>query len=159
MSPTQTDARAAVGNSGSNIAIRLAAAGWDVSFVSLVGADRLGELVIADLRRWSVDTSAVVARAGYRTPAVYITVGGDAANSTISNRCPVCGAGRVPLQGPRLDELPNGCARRFGAADVVVFDLVDETALELARSVRARGGSVLYEASLPEATPARMLAT
>lgn len=143
-------ARAAVGNSGSNIAIRLSAAGWDVTFLALVGDDFYGRLAIDDLRRWGVDTSGVIARSGYPTPVVYIVLGTDGRDSHITNTCPRCGAERPQLQAPDLRELADRLVAVAAAGDIVVFDIVCPAALVLAQAVRQRGGRVFYEASLTE---------
>ena len=50
------DARASLGNSGGNIAIRLASLGWDVDLIALVGDDLGAEIVLNTLGAGGVRT-------------------------------------------------------------------------------------------------------
>lgn len=151
-------AHAAVGNSAANIAVRLAALGWDVDLVSLIGADPAGEYVLQDLRRWGVGTDGVVARPGYLTPRVFQVADGlDAGSASLLFTCPRCDRPRGHrLEVPELAELPAGLGQRVRAADVVLTDVAGATASEL--FARAPG-LTWYEASLQEASVADMTQT
>lgn len=153
-----TTARAAVGNSGANIAVRLAAAGFDVSFVCLIGDDRHGELVLADLERWGVATDGVVVRPGYATPVVYQVTAGDGSGAeSLSSSCPRCSRPRGHLlELPTPDEIPAVVWERASRADAVVTDIAGGTGTRLLEHAR---DIAWYEASLREATSADMTQT
>lgn len=147
--------RTAAGNSGSNIAVRLAALGWDAHLVALVGDDGLAPLVRADLESWGVDATGVISRAGYRTPRVFHVVSD--ADSHLLFECPRCGRPRGhTLDLPRPDELPAATWTAIERADALVVDIAQPLAIEAAR--RARAGLVWYEQSLAEASVAQMRA-
>jgi sugar/nucleoside kinase (ribokinase family) len=142
-------ATAAAGNSGSNIAIRLAAAGWDVVFVTSVGDDEAGDLVRRDCERWGVDTSGVVADEDYATPRVFIVSDGITASELLFH-CPRCGAPRSrPLRVPSAAQLTDRVLTRSSAADLIVVDVPGSGAVRIAR--QGRDALVWYEASLFEA--------
>lgn len=156
--PGSSTARAAVGNSAANIAVRLASLGWRVQMVSLVGRDHAAALVRQDLRRWGVHTDGIVGRAGYRTPRVFQVAGsaGGGADSLLL-ACPRCDRPRGHrLLVPTPDELPEAVWRDVEGADVVVADVAGDTAGRLFRQCT---GMRWYEASLREATESEIAAT
>jgi sugar/nucleoside kinase (ribokinase family) len=145
-------ANAAAGNSGSNIAIRLAAAGWEVAFVTTVGDDAAGDLVRRDCERWGVDTSGFVVDQDYPTPRVFIVSDGVTASELLF-RCPRCGSRRShPLRVPTADQLSDGVLARSSDAVLIVVDVPGSGAARIAR--QGRDALVWYEASLFEASPA-----
>lgn len=148
--PGATTASAAAGNSGANIAIRLAAAGWAVEMVSLIGADRAGDLVREDLERWGVRTTGLIARPGYRTPHVFQTYDpDDPSDSTLASACPHCRRPRGHLLAiPAPHEIGEPVRAWAAASDLIVVDVVGPTSVQLAV---ASPGVVWYEASLREA--------
>jgi sugar/nucleoside kinase (ribokinase family) len=150
-------ARAAVGNSGANVAVRLAAAGWDVDLVSLVGSDGAGRAIREDLERWGVDTTGLVVRSGYRSPRVFqVGDGTDRGAASISSTCPHCHRPRGHrLEVPRPDELPDPVRERARRADLVLADVADDVSIELAAHATGR---VWFEASLRESTVPAMRA-
>jgi fructokinase len=149
-------ARAAVGNSGANIAVRLAQAGLRTSFVCLIGADPIGDLVLDDLARWGVGTEWIVRRPDYRTPIVYqVTTGGGTGSDVIFSPCPQCGRPRgSALLLPDPDELPPAAWDGAAGARAVVTDVASATG---ARLLRAGTALTWYEASLREATIQEMV--
>ena len=151
-SPGAATAAAAAGNSGSNIAIRLAAAGWQVTFVTVVGADQAGRLVRADCERWGVDTSGFTVDEDYPTPRVYVVSDGRGVSGLLFP-CPGCGAERGrPLRVPRLDQLSGQSLAAAAAADLVIADIPGPAVAALGAA--ARDGLVWYEASMYEAARA-----
>ncbi|OUZ11950.1 hypothetical protein BHE97_03485 [Aeromicrobium sp. PE09-221] len=157
---TSTDAStasAAVGNSGANIAVRLAAAGWEVDVVSLIGPDSVGDMIIEDLRRWGVGTEGLVVREGYLSPRVFqILDGVDRGTASLLFTCPRCGRPRGHrLEIPRPDELPPAFWNRASTADVLLADVAAPLSTELAAAAH---GIVWFEASLRESTTAAMRA-
>lgn len=147
--------RTAAGNSGSNIAVRLAALGWDVHLVALVGDDALAPLVRTDLESWGVDAAGVVSRAGYRTPRVFHVVSGS--DSHLLFECPRCARPRGhALELPHPDEISETTWTAIEQADAIVADIAQPLAVEAAR--RTREGLVWYEQSLAEASVAEMRA-
>lgn len=157
-SKSATVARAAVGNSAANIAIRLAGLGWDVELISLIGPDRAGELVTADLERWGVGTRGVIARAGYRTPRVFqVATGTDFGSVAILMTCPRCGRPRGHrLAVPELAELSSATLASAQRASLVVSDVAGATAMSL---FNMTSGLTWYEASLREASTEDLAAT
>ncbi|MBS45982.1 MAG: hypothetical protein CMH83_22970 [Nocardioides sp.] len=152
-------AQAAVGNSGANIAVRLAADGWDVEMVALVGHDAAADLLRADLERWGVGTTGVVGRVGYLTPRVFqVADAADGGGSpSLLLECPRCGRPRGHLlEVPRPDELGPDVARAVREADLLVVDVADATTVELARVAQDGGTLVWFEASLRECLPPAM---
>lgn len=148
-------ARTAAGNSGSNIAVRLAALGWQTELVALVGDDDLAPLVRADLAAWGVGVDGVVSRSGYRTPRVFHVV--TERDSHLLFVCPRCGRPRGhTLDLPDEDEIPDSVWAAIERADVVVADIAQPLAVAAAR--RTTASIVWYEQSLHEATPADMRA-
>jgi sugar/nucleoside kinase (ribokinase family) len=147
-SPGALSAVAAAGNSGSNIAIRLAAAGWQVTFVTVVGADDAGRLVKADCERWGVATHSFLIDADYPTPRVFIVSDGTAASRLLFT-CPGCGGRAEPLRIPRADQLGPRAVADAAAADLVIADIPGPAAARLAGA--GRNGLVWYEASMFEA--------
>lgn len=149
-SPTATVADAAVGNSGANIAVRLAHLGWEVVFVTLLGYDDAADMVLRDLERWGVRTGAVVRRRGYATPLVFQVAdvdGGGAASLLLA--CPRCKRERgYRLELPSAAETPDGLGQEVTDADLVVVDIADATSAMLVKAAR---GLVWYEASMTEA--------
>lgn len=146
-------ARTAAGNSGSNIAVRLATLGWEAHLVALVGEDTLAPLVRADLESWRVDVTGVVSRAGYRTPRVF-HVATDS-DSHILFECPRCQRPRGhTLDLPHPEEISAATWGAIEDADAVVVDIAQPLAIEAARRTRAE--LVWYEQSLAEASPAQM---
>jgi sugar/nucleoside kinase (ribokinase family) len=142
-------ASAAAGNSGSNIAIRLAAAGWQVTFVTVVGADEAGQLVRADCERWGVDTSGFAVDQDYPTPRVFVVSDGSG-QSALLFRCPGCGRERGrPLRVPRPDQLSRRSLDAAATADLVIADIPGPAVAQLAAASPA--GLVWYEASMYEA--------
>jgi sugar/nucleoside kinase (ribokinase family) len=140
-------ARVAVGNSGVNIAIRLAALGWEVQFCGLIGLDQAGSLVSRDLQRWRVNVDGLVRRRGYATPHVFQRIEASGVPAEYSNECPVCGWKREPLEAPRVEELPDQILEYARTAELFVTDLPAQLTLSLARRAQ---GVVWYEASLRE---------
>ncbi|GGM81402.1 carbohydrate kinase family protein [Dactylosporangium sucinum] len=144
-------ARAAVGNSGANIAVRLAAAGWRVELVCLVGDDPAADLVREDLTRWGVGTHGTISRAGYLTPRVFLVAGTPGTAARWMNACPRCGRPRGhTLQIPALDELPAAVLDAAASADLIVADVAGATADAL---IDRCAGLRWFEASLTEADP------
>ncbi|WP_293781431.1 carbohydrate kinase family protein [uncultured Aeromicrobium sp.] len=152
-----TTARAAVGNSGANIAVRLAAAGWNVDMVSLIGPDPLGRMITDDLRRWGVGTEGLVIREGYLSPRVFQVLDGtDRGTASLLVVCPRCSRPRGHrLEIPEPSELPAAVHRRATHADLLLVDVADTLSTELAAATQ---GTVWFEASLRESTTAAMLA-
>lgn len=149
-------ASAAVGNSGANIAVRLAQAGLAVNFVCLIGTDPVGDLVLEDLSRWGVGVDWIVRRPGYQTPIVYqVTTGGGTGSDVIFSACPRCGTPRgSALLLPDAAELPAAAWHGAAAASAVVSDVAGAAGAPLLRT-----GTALtwYEASLREATVDEMV--
>lgn len=153
-SATSSHARAAVGNTGANIAVRLSAAGWNVEFVSLVGRDSAADLVEEDLRRWGVGTSGVVRREGYLTPRVFQALSTSSSSASLLLTCPRCDRPRGHrLEIPRPDELPESVVAFARDADLVIADVAGPA---FGRLVSASRGLTWYEASLREATDAEI---
>lgn len=157
-SATARTATAAVGNTGANIAVRLAQQGFEVQFVCLIGDDAPGALVISDLERWSVGTSGVVVRPGYSTPLVFQVATGDGSGSdSLSSTCPQCSRPRGHLlQMPEISEIPAQVWGFAEQAEAAVTDTAGETATKLLATTK---GLTWYEASLRETTTAQMLQT
>ncbi len=65
---------ATFGGGEANVAVSLARFGADVSFVSVLPANPLGDACVEELRRWGVDTSKVV-RGGERIGIYYLEAG------------------------------------------------------------------------------------
>jgi sugar/nucleoside kinase (ribokinase family) len=149
-SPDADSATAAVGNSGSNIAIRLAAAGWQVTFVTVVGADEAGRLVREDCERWGVSTRSFFIDPQYPTPRVFIVSDGTTASRLLFT-CPACGRRALPLRIPREDQLGPQAIEDATAADLIIADIPGPAAARLAGACRV--GLVWYEASMFEAGP------
>ncbi|HEY3878342.1 MAG TPA: carbohydrate kinase family protein [Trebonia sp.] len=142
-------AAASAGNSGSNIAIRLAAAGWQVTFVTVVGPDQAGTLVRADCERWGVDTSGFTVDQDYPTPRVFVVSDGSG-QSELLFRCPGCDRERGrPLRVPRPDQLGRRSLDAAAAADLVIADIPGPAVAQLAAA--SSSGLVWYEASMFEA--------
>lgn len=157
-SGTAGTARAAVGNSGSNIAVRLAAEGVEVEFVALIGPDSAGDLVRDDLRRWGVGTTGLVVGDDYLTPRVFQVLDPDAASSggasSLLFTCPRCGLPRGHrLQPPQAQEIPPAVMDFAATADAVIADLPGGAAQAL---WQATGGLRWFEASMRETTPAEI---
>ena len=147
-------ARTSVGNSGANIAMRLAAAGFDTDLIALVGEDDLADAAREDLVAGGVDVEGVVSRRKYETPRVFHVVSDD---PHLLFTCPVCGSPRGhALALPRIDEVPSAVLDRAARADLIVADVAGA----LTDLVFGRGESALrwYEQSLTEAGAADMIA-
>jgi sugar/nucleoside kinase (ribokinase family) len=144
---------AATGNSGANIAVRLAALGWETTFVCLVGDDPLADLVEEGMRARGVRTGGIVRRAGYATPRIFQVLD-PAAPSTDGGllfECPRCGRPRgYALEAPSVEELSSDVLAAAAAADLVVADMVGPAAVRL---MEAAPASALrwFEASMREA--------
>ena len=141
---SSTFARATVGSTGANVAIRLATKGWHVELVGLVGQDRPGQLVRDELDGWGVDTNRLVARPGIETPIVY-----QVARSTgdpFLRRCPRCGRSQARHGFPTPDELT---AARVQPIELraAVFDCGGQAESMLLTEVVDRGALIWAELS------------
>lgn len=122
----------AAGNSGSNIAIRLAAQGLDVQFCAVVGDDLAGAIVRSDLTRWGVKDDLLISRPGYRTPHVFQTLPLEpGAKPVFSNECVRCGMPQGTQQLPKMEEIGPRLQQRAQRADAVLSDLTGPVAVDL----------------------------
>lgn len=146
-------AKGAVGNSGANIAIRLAHAGWDVEFITLIGRDDPGRLVLTDLQRWGVGTRGVIARSNYRTPLVFQIDDGRGSESLLKG-CPQCmRPRRSRIKLPERSEIPLVLSAFIDECDVILTDIAHGPSCEIFESSSALRW---YEASLFETTDQEM---
>ncbi|SDQ84810.1 sugar kinase [Quadrisphaera sp. DSM 44207] len=137
------DLALSIGGAESNVAIGLARLGVPVSWVSALGEDELGELVLARVRAEGVDTSAV-RRVPGRPTGLYLreqVLGGVRvhyyrAGSAASTLAP----GALPpavLDGAALLHLTG--------VTPALSDSCAEFVLDAARSARERGAAVSYD--------------
>ena len=143
-SATSTEATATVGSTGANIAIRLAAKGWRVELVGLVGNDEPGRLVRAELEAWGVDTSRVTVRAGTYTPIVYQVSG--VPGDPFLRRCPRCHRPQARHELPSEDELAEQGARSSDLSFAVI-DCGGEALSRIVGEARERSALLWVEFS------------
>lgn len=141
---------AAAGNTGSNIAVRLADRGWDVTLIACIGDDPAGELLLADCVRWGVNPRGLIATPGYNTPIVRIISDGSGPSEILPRPSMGEGLGPRPLQVPSAGDVPQDVLADVAEADLIIFDVPSANSVELCR--RNEQGLIWYEASMYEAS-------
>lgn len=144
------------GGTAANVAANLASLGWRAAVVGRIGDDAPARLVLNDLRRAGVETTALECLAEAGTPVVIVELGNGA--HRFSFTCPVC---RTPSarSRPMLAEEVGAIRARFPEVSVFFFDRVNVASIELARRLRADGTRVVFEPSAPGGDALRAEAT
>lgn len=146
--PGMTEERFAGGSCG-NVLTILAYLGWAANAVGRIGNDHPGRELVADLRKWGVETKLLQMEAGRGTPVVvqenYLDARGRPRHR-FSRSCPVCG-GPLPAYRPLLASDVAKIAAKLPSHTVFYFDRVAPGTLELAQKSRANGALVVFEPS------------
>jgi ribokinase len=136
-----------LGGKGANQALAAARAGSHVSLVGCVGDDVFSELVLGTLARENIDTSHVLKTEG-PTGIAHIRVDASAENDIVM----------IPLANARLSpehiRQSLGGAQPAAAVALIQLEIPHESALEAARSCKARGTTVILD---PAPAPAEAL--
>lgn len=148
VSTNVTEKRLAGGSCG-NVLTILAYFGWGANAVGRIGDDQPGRELLADLKKWGVDTKFLQIEGGRGTPIViqenYLDSRGRPQHR-FSRACPVCGAS-LPAYRPLLTSEAPEIAEKLPSHSVFYFDRVAPGPLELAQKSRTDGALVVFEPS------------
>ncbi|MDT4966948.1 MAG: fructokinase [Acidobacteriota bacterium] len=137
------------GGSCGNVLTILAYLGWDSVPVIRLKNDREARRLIADLEKWSVDTTFVRRERSGTTPVVVqricTAINGDAYHR-FEWKCPTNGTW-LPRYTPLPRHLAVEVSTRLPKPRVFFFDRVARSALFLAQQAKAQGALIFFEPS------------
>ena len=142
------DLRFAGGSCG-NVLTILSYLGWEAFPIGRIGCDSAADEILADLRRWAVDTRYLWQTEAVRTPIVFqeiISKMGGAVHHRFSRVCPSCGSRAVTYRPLRMRDLA-GFSEELAVPSVFYFDRVATSNIELAQRYAERGSLVVFEPS------------
>ncbi|MDY8110434.1 ribokinase [Fulvimarina sp. 2208YS6-2-32] len=135
------------GGKGANQAVaaaRATSSEVSVRMAGAVGADELGDAVLANLKTHRIDVTAVT-RASEATGAAFISIDAEGENAiTVAS-----GANRT-LSADRLEGMPHG----EGTVLLLQMETPHAASIEAARSIKAGGGTVVLNLAPVPARPA-----
>lgn len=137
------------GGTCGNVLIALRYLGWAAQPIARLANDRATELLLSDLRRWSVSKRFIRVEDDGNTPIIVHRITKDAegqVNHSFSWRCTSCGA-RYPGYKPELLSVAEAIAPKLKNASIFFFDRVSAAAIALAKSVGQSGALVVFEPS------------
>lgn len=132
------------GGTATNVVANLAFLGWEAAVVGVVGDDRAGRMMLRDLNRSQVDTSALEARSGVETPLVLHEIYDT--GHRFRFHCPSCGR-RFPKYRPLTEEAASSLCETLAVPDVFFFDRANHGTACLAEFFRDSGSLVVFEPS------------
>lgn len=138
----------AAGSTVGNVMAILSAMGWHSIPVARIGADTAASLLLRDLRRFGVDTSFIECDPSISTPVWLERLDGD--TRSVRHRyvgtCPTCRHHLPRAVRPTRSQIEMASDRLIDA-HVLLVDQATHDAVALAKTARAHGVLVLFEAS------------
>jgi len=137
------------GGTCGNVLIALRYLGWTAQPIARLANDRATELLLSDLRRWSVSERFIRVEVDGSTPIIVHRITKDAegqVNHSFSWRCTSCGA-RYPGYKPELLSVAVSIAPKLKNVSIFFFDRVSAGAIALAKSGAQSGALVVFEPS------------
>ncbi|MEO8350634.1 MAG: carbohydrate kinase family protein [Chthoniobacteraceae bacterium] len=137
------------GGTCGNLLIIMSYLGWKSLPVSRMNGDKASKHVLADMKRWGVQTECATTKPGSNTPIIVQRIKRNA-QGEVSHRfswtCPKCGAWL-----PGYAAVPAAAASTAGelvkSPNVFFFDRVSRGAINLASGYRTAGALVVFEPS------------
>lgn len=143
----QIPPRCYAGGTCGNVLTILSYLGWRSLPVSRLRADKAGDRLVQDLRRWDVSTQFITQSPDGSTPIIVQRIKrpvGGVPQHSFSWRCPSCG-GYLPGYKPVLASAIERIALTVPRPSVFFFDRVSRSTLLMAKVSRKRGAVVVFE--------------
>jgi fructokinase len=134
------------GGTTANVMTILSYLGWNSHPVSSIGSDQAADLILEDMRRWSVDTNFVIKEARVSTPIIIERLVNANGNSShwFEFKCPNC-LTAFPRYRPVGREWPSEKKAKIPDAQVFFFDRVSRFSLALGKLLKERGALIVFE--------------
>lgn len=144
------------GGTAGNVAAILGALGWESYLAGVIGNDRPGRRLVADLERAGVRSDYMVQEANVATPQVVHEVRNG--SHSFLFHCPQCGR-RLPRSVPLSTVHGRTLLQGLDAPETFFFDRANSGAVTLAEEFRAQGALVVFEPSSGRQSAAMRRAT
>lgn len=137
----------ALGGSTGNVLAILAHLEWNGFPVAQIGADNAGVCIRKEFKSLGSDTRFLINHDLAGTPVIYQWPGDEEKTHRFSFACPFCGSKKRFSDYACNHDLVNAVSETVTTPQVFYFDRITPLALDLAKTYRDRGATIMFEPS------------